>query len=178
MVEVIRCALMNRSAGEPGAAEAEVPGSGGDGAEGATGMPSADDILRPALVTLPEAGRAPVPELADFPGARGSAMRPTSVTRSAGAASGAGTQSCATGPAGPGPAWRKRGSALEEQRNGEWRYLEFLQVTGLIRVAGTGVAGNSGDAGPPTPSSTVPLGGGHRLNGPSHGGRRTAHYVI
>ena len=24
------------------------------------------------------------------------------------------------------------GSALEEQRNGEWRYLEFLQVTSLI----------------------------------------------
>jgi hypothetical protein len=23
-------------------------------------------------------------------------------------------------------------SALEEQRNGEWRYLEFLQVTSLI----------------------------------------------
>ena len=26
----------------------------------------------------------------------------------------------------------KIGSALEEQRNGEWRYLEFLQVTSLI----------------------------------------------
>ena len=25
-----------------------------------------------------------------------------------------------------------RGTALEEQRNGEWRYLEFLQVTSLI----------------------------------------------
>jgi hypothetical protein len=25
-----------------------------------------------------------------------------------------------------------RGAALEEQRNGEWRYLEFLQVTSLI----------------------------------------------
>ena len=24
------------------------------------------------------------------------------------------------------------GPALEEQRNGEWRYLEFLQVTSLI----------------------------------------------
>jgi hypothetical protein len=24
------------------------------------------------------------------------------------------------------------GKALEEQRNGEWRYLKFLQVTGLI----------------------------------------------
>jgi hypothetical protein len=24
------------------------------------------------------------------------------------------------------------GRALEEQRNGEWRYLEFLQVTGLV----------------------------------------------
>jgi hypothetical protein len=27
---------------------------------------------------------------------------------------------------------RLRHSALEEQRNGEWRYLEFLQVTSLI----------------------------------------------
>ena len=27
---------------------------------------------------------------------------------------------------------RIAGAALEEQRNGEWRYLEFLQVTSLI----------------------------------------------
>jgi hypothetical protein len=26
----------------------------------------------------------------------------------------------------------RRATALEEQRNGEWRYLEFLQVTSLI----------------------------------------------
>ena len=29
---------------------------------------------------------------------------------------------------------RKMERALEEQRNGEWRYLEFLQVTSLITV--------------------------------------------
>jgi len=29
---------------------------------------------------------------------------------------------------------RRLSTALEEQRNGEWRYLEFLQVTSLIRA--------------------------------------------
>jgi hypothetical protein len=28
-----------------------------------------------------------------------------------------------------------QGEALEAQRNGEWRYLEFLQVTSLITAA-------------------------------------------
>ena len=38
-------------------------------------------------------------------------------------------------PRSPGSWWFRAGrrvAALEEQRNGEWRYLEFLQVTSLI----------------------------------------------
>ena len=38
-------------------------------------------------------------------------------------------------------------TALEEQRNGEWRYLEFLQVTSLIAGGPVRAGGTGHDAG-------------------------------
>ena len=57
--------FISRSAGEPGVDEADVPESGGDGAEAAADVPSVDDLHYPMLVTLSDGKPHAFPELVE-----------------------------------------------------------------------------------------------------------------